>query len=71
MTEDPNIENEDLSDREKDRREKQTPGPPYEEVKDPPVPEDRRIRPDPRLDKLIEVDWEDDTSNSPTPEDQA
>ncbi len=71
MIKDNNSDQKDLSERNHDRRKLQKPGPPYVEVKNPPVPNDRRIRPDPRLDKLIEVDWEDDISGSAVPEDQA
>lgn len=45
------------NDRKEDRRVVQKPGPPYKDNKDQTVDDDRRIRPDPRLDKLIEVEW--------------
>lgn len=47
------------AERKDDRRVDQKPGPPYKDRKNQTVDDDRRIRPDPRLDKLIEVEWED------------
>ena len=61
---------EEKPDRLDDRRKDQKPGPPYKSNMGTDVEDNRRIRPDPRLDKMIEVEWEDDAADSAAPEDQ-
>lgn len=70
MTEDEPTDAEHKPERHADRRTDQKPGPPYKDNQGDTVPDDRRIRPDPRLDKMIEVEWEDEETSSPNPENQ-
>lgn len=47
------------------RRKSQKPGPPFVDDQGDVVSDDRRLRPDPRLDRLIEADWEETEESDP------